>query len=89
VATIVLQHHERNDGSGYPFHLKKNDIMLESKILCVADVVEAMGTNRPYRISPGIDTALDEIDKNRDVKYEGCVVDACISLFRNKEFSWE
>jgi putative nucleotidyltransferase with HDIG domain len=89
VAAVILQHHERNDGSGYPLHLKKNEIMLESKILCVADVVEAMGTNRPYRISPGLNAALEEIEKNSGIKYERCVVDTCIGLFRNNEFSWD
>ncbi len=88
IASIVLQHHERIDGSGYPFGLEKNDIMIEAKILSVADVVEAMGTNRPFRISPGVELALDEIKTNRGIKYEPCVVDACISLFREEGFNW-
>ena len=89
VALCVLQHHERNDGSGYPLGLTGDEIRLESKILCVADVVEAMGTNRPYRISPGLEAALDEIEQYKNVKYEECVVDSCIGLFRNGEFFWE
>lgn len=89
VAAIVLQHHERNDGSGYPFGIKQTDIMLESKILCVADVVEAMGTNRPYRICPGIDAALEEIEKHKNIKYEKCIVEACINLFMENEFFWD
>lgn len=89
IASIVLQHHERIDGGGYPYGLEKNEIMLEAKILCVADVVEAMITNRPYRISPGVDQALDEIRKYRGIKYEPCVVDACLSLFLEDGFDWD
>ena len=88
VASIVLQHHEKIDGSGYPFALEGDEIRLEAKILCVADVVEAMGTNRPYRISPGLDSALEEIKKYRGVKYEPGVVDSCIELFIGKKFNW-
>lgn len=89
VASFVLQHHEKINGSGYPFGLEGEEIRLESKILCVADVVEAMGTNRPYRISPGISEALKEIGKNRGIKYEPVVVDSCCDLFRNKYFRWD
>lgn len=88
VASIVLQHHEKINGSGYPYSLEGEEIRLESRILCVADVVEAMGTNRPYRISPGIDEALREIGRFRGIKYEPSVVDSCCDLFRNKKFRW-
>ena len=89
VAQTALQHHERLDGSGYPQGLKENEIMLEAKILMVADVVEAMASHRPYRASRGIDAALDEISRNRGTLYDSNVVDACLSLFRQKGFSFE
>jgi len=86
VAQIVLQHHERIDGSGYPNHLKGDEILLEAKIIGVADVVEAMSSHRPYRPALGIDAALQEITKNRGILYDPKVVDACIKLFREKGF---
>lgn len=89
VAAYVIQHHEKIDGSGYPFGLEKDEILLESKILCVADVVEAMSTNRPYRVSPGIQQAIDEITEFRGITYEPVVVDTCIDLFQNKNFTWD
>jgi HD-GYP domain-containing protein (c-di-GMP phosphodiesterase class II) len=89
IASIVLQHHERIDGSGYPYGLEGDEISIEAKILCVADVVEAMITNRPYRISPGVEEALQEIQKYRGIKYECSIVDACISLFLEDDFDWE
>jgi PAS domain S-box-containing protein len=89
VAQTALQHHERLDGSGYPQGLKENEIMLEAKILMVADVVEAMASHRPYRASRGIEAALDEISRNRSTLYDSNVVDACLSLFREKGFSFE
>lgn len=82
IAQIVLQHHERLDGSGYPQGLRDADILLEAKILSVADVVEAMTSHRPYRAGLGIDAALEEITRNRGGLYEPCVVDACLKLFR-------
>jgi len=82
IATIVWQHHERMDGSGYPLGLKGEDILLESRILAVADVVEAMGSHRPYRPTLGIDVALQEIERGRGIKYCPAVVDACVKLFR-------
>lgn len=88
VAACVIQHHEKINGSGYPFGLEGEEIIYESKILCVADVVEAMGTNRPYRISPGIDMALEEIKKFRGIKYDPSVVDSCIDLFLDNKFRW-
>ncbi|MBF0318344.1 MAG: PAS domain S-box protein [Nitrospirae bacterium] len=81
VAQIVLQHHERLDGSGYPQGLKGLDILLEARIICVADVVEAMANHRPYRPALGIDKALEEIKKNSGILYDSDVVEACVSVF--------
>jgi PAS domain S-box-containing protein len=89
LAEIVCQHHERMDGSGYPKNLKGNDILIEARILIVADVVEAMASHRPYRPSLGIDTALEEIEKNRGTLYDKAVADACLRLFREKGFKLE
>lgn len=80
LAQIVYQHHERIDGSGYPQGLKDDEILLEAKILAVADVVESMYSHRPYRPALGIEPALDEITKNRGKIYDPNVVDACKSL---------
>jgi len=84
VAEIVLQHHERMDGSGYPENLVGEDILLEARILGVADVVEAMGSRRPYRNARSIEIALDEIKKNRGTLYDPEVVDICIKLFEEE-----
>lgn len=81
VADIVLQHHEYLDGSGYPQGLKGKDILLEARILTVADVVEAMASHRPYRPALGIDRALDEVKFGRKSKFDADVVDACLALF--------
>jgi len=89
VAEIVLQHHERMNGSGYPHGLSGEDILLEARILGVADVVEAMASHRPYRPALGIDKALEEISKNRGTLYDPQVVDACVKLFTQKEFKFE
>ena len=86
VANMVLQHHERINGSGYPKGLKGDDIMLEAKIIAVADVIEAMSSHRPYRPSLDIDQALKEIEKNKAMLYDPGVVDACIKLFRQDKF---
>jgi HD-GYP domain-containing protein (c-di-GMP phosphodiesterase class II) len=88
IAQMVLQHHERIDGSGYPQGLKGEAILLEARILCVADVVEAMSSHRPYRPGLGIDTALNEIRKGRDVIYDPVVVDACLKLFGEGRFKF-
>ena len=88
IARAILQHHERLDGSGYPFGLKKAEILLEAKILAVADVVEAMVSHRCYRPALGISKALEEITQNRGRLYEAAVVDACVNLFREKKFSF-
>jgi PAS domain S-box-containing protein/putative nucleotidyltransferase with HDIG domain len=86
VAQIMLQHHERLDGSGYPGGLKENEILLEAKILAVADVVEAMASHRPYRAALGIDKALEEISKNKGILYDPVVVDACCKTLSKKKF---
>ena len=88
VAQIVLQHHERMDGSGYPSGLSGKDILLEARILAVADVVEAMASHRPYRPSLGIDKALEEISHNRGVLYDPEVVDACLQVITEKGFTF-
>ena len=89
IADIILQHHERLDGSGYPQGLKDDEILLEARILAVADVVEAMSSHRPYREAPGLDEALREISKNKGILYDPQVVDACIRLFTRKNFKFE
>jgi PAS domain S-box-containing protein/putative nucleotidyltransferase with HDIG domain len=89
VAQIVLQHHERLDGSGYPEGLKNGGIMLEAKILAVADVVEAMASHRPYRPALGIEAALEEIEKNQGILYEPEIVDVCQRLFTEKGFTFD
>jgi PAS domain S-box-containing protein len=89
IARIVLEHHEKMDGSGYPNGSVGENILLESKILTVADVVEAMASHRPYRPALGIDAALKEIEKNKGTHYDVTVVEACLSLFREKGFQLE
>ncbi len=89
VAQVVHQHHEHLDGSGYPNHLMGDDILLESRIVCVADVVEAMACHRPYRPAMGIEKALEEIETNKGSYYDPKVVDACIRLFKEKRFNFE
>jgi PAS domain S-box-containing protein len=86
LAEIVLQHHERMNGLGYPQKLKGDDIIIEARILAVADVVEAMSSHRPYRASLGLEVALDEIEKNRGVLYDEYAVDSCLNLFRAKGY---
>jgi len=88
VARIILQHHERLDGSGYPQGLKGDKILLEAKIIGTADVVEAMSSHRPYRPSLGIDKALGEISQNRGILYDPEVVDTCFKLFKEKDFKF-
>ncbi len=86
VAHIVLQHHERMDGSGYPHGLSGEDILLEARILAIADVVEAMASHRPYRPALGIDKALDEISKNKGILYDSAVVNACTKILAEQGF---
>lgn len=88
IAKIVQQHHERLDGSGYPLGLKDGEIMLEACIIAVADVVEAMCSHRPYRPALGLGAALNEITEQRGVLYDPVVVDACVTLFRDRSFSF-
>jgi putative two-component system response regulator len=85
-AIAVGQHHERMDGSGYPNKLKGNEILLESQILIVSDVVETMMTHRPYRAALGVDKALEEIQDYRTTKYHPSVVDACVLLFQQDHY---
>jgi len=85
---IIMQHHERLDGSGYPLGLTGEEIILEAKILGVADVIEAMSSHRPYRPSLGIEKALEEIVKNKGKLYDPKVVDACVSVFNEKNFNF-
>jgi len=89
VAQIILQHHERLDGSGYPHHLKGDKISLEACIIGVADVVEAMSSHRPYRPALGIEKALEEISQNKGILYDPKVVDICLNLFKEKGFKFE
>jgi PAS domain S-box-containing protein len=86
LAQIVYQHHERMDGSGYPRNLKGDEILLEARIMAVADVVEAMASHRPYRAALGINVALEEIEKNKGILYDNAVADACLRLFREKDY---
>ena len=86
IAEPVLEHHERLDGSGYPNHLKGDEISLEGRILGVCDVIDAMSSFRPYRPALGIEKALAEIEHGRGTLYDEIVVDACIKLFREKGY---
>lgn len=87
VAEAVYQHHERMDGSGYPRGLKGKAIVLEARILAVADVIEAMSSHRPYRPGLGVDQALAEIEHGGGTTYDAHVADACVRLFREKGYS--
>ena len=89
IAQMVLQHHERLDGSGYPQGLKGDATLLEARILAVADVVEAISAHRPYRPGLGIEVALEEITKNRGKFYDLQAVDACLALFREQGYSFK
>jgi PAS domain S-box-containing protein len=87
LAKIVQQHHERMNGTGYPQNLIGDEILIEARILTVADVVEAMASHRPYRPSLGVDVALEEIEKNKGILYDENVVNACLKLFREKGYT--
>lgn len=89
IAQIVLQHHERVNGSGYPAGLTGKDMLLEAKILGVADVVDAMTSQRPYRKPFALDEALQEIFQNREMRYDFSVAHACLAVFREKGFTFE
>ncbi len=84
-----MQHHERIDGTGYPLGLTGDALLLESKILAVADVVEAMASHRPYRAALGIAAALGEITKQREITLDAQVVDTCLSIFREHGYKIE
>ena len=88
LAQIILEHHERVDGSGYPNGLKGDSICEEARIIAVADTVEAISSDRPYRKSKGIDAALKEITMNKGILYDARVVDACINIFQEDHFEF-
>lgn len=88
LAEIVYQHHERMDGSGYPRGLKREQILVEARILSVADTLEAMSSHRPYRPALGLDAAFRELRENRGTLYDEDIVDACLEVFK-KGFGWE
>ena len=88
IAQMILQHHERLDGSGYPRGLKADEIFLEARILAVADAIEAMSSHRPYRASRGIDAALDDVLSNRGTLYDPEAVEACVNLFRHEGYQF-
>ncbi|MEI6397393.1 MAG: HD domain-containing phosphohydrolase [Pseudomonadota bacterium] len=88
IGSMILQHHERMDGSGYPQGLKGDEILLGSRIIAIADVIEAISTHRPYRFVVGIDAALEEIKANRGSLYDAASVDACLRLFTEKRFGF-
>jgi PAS domain S-box-containing protein len=89
LAEIIYQHHERWNGSGYPRGLKGEEILLEARIIGVADTVEAMASHRPYRPALGIDAALEEIKNNKNILYDPDVVGACVEVCKSKEFDFE
>jgi PAS domain S-box-containing protein len=89
IAEAILQHHERLDGSGYPRGLAAKAVIIEARILAVADVTEAMTAHRPYRPALGLDAALAEIEAGKGRLYDPAAADACIALFRNKGFTFQ
>jgi len=89
IAEIVLQHHERIDGSGYPDGLKGDETRVEARILAVADVVESMTSHRPYRPALDLDVALAEIDQGKGRIYDSAAVEACLKLFRADNFKFD
>ncbi len=88
IAQITLQHHERVNGSGYPYGLKTEDILIEARILAVADVIEAMVSDRPYRKALGLDVALEEVTLNKGILYDPDVIDATLKVFTSGRFHW-
>ena len=86
VAQVVRQHHEKLDGSGYPLGLNADEIGLEARILCVADVVEAMASDRPYRPALGVEVALEEVKRHRGRLFDPVVVDACVCVMTRGDF---
>jgi HD-GYP domain-containing protein (c-di-GMP phosphodiesterase class II) len=88
IATMILQHHERMDGSGYPMGLAGEQILLGARIISVADVVDAMSSHRPYRPSRGLAAALRHIEEERGTRLDPDVVDACTRLFQQHQFAF-
>ena len=88
IYTMIYQHHERLDGSGYPQGLSGDEIILQSRIMAVADLIEAMSSYRPYRAALGIDAALEEIELHKGTRFDTDVVEICIRLFREKKFQF-
>jgi putative nucleotidyltransferase with HDIG domain len=86
VADIVLQHHEKINGSGYPNGLKGEEILIEAKIIAVADVLEAMASHRPYRAALGLEVAFAELGKHKGTLFDEEIVEACILIFKDKGF---
>jgi HD-GYP domain-containing protein (c-di-GMP phosphodiesterase class II) len=86
LAQIVYQHHEWIDRSGYPKNLTGDEILMESRIMAVADVVEAIASHRHYRSALGIKAAMEEIEKNKGILYDNAVADTCLRLFREKNY---
>lgn len=89
IAAIVYQHHEYIDGSGYPLGLEGSMMLTESKVVCVADVVEAMSTHRPYRPALGVAAAIEEINRFRGIRFDQDVVDACTALYHNGDIDFD
>ena len=89
LAETIYQHHERLDGSGYPRQLKGDEILLEARILAVADVVESMASFRPYRPEMDLETAIEELRSQRGILYDARVVDTCIALIVEKGFDFK
>jgi HD-GYP domain-containing protein (c-di-GMP phosphodiesterase class II) len=89
IAEMIHQHHERLDGSGYPKGLSGDDIIIEARILAVADVVSTMLADRPYRAKLDIRSALGEIELSRGKLYDADIVDICVDLFRTEQVRWE
>lgn len=88
IQEMVLQHHERLDGSGYPAGLRGDAIIEEAKVLCVADVVEAIASHRPYRPTLGIEAGMEEIERGKGTLYEPAIADACLNVLRRGDFEW-
>jgi HD-GYP domain-containing protein (c-di-GMP phosphodiesterase class II) len=88
IAQMVRQHHERMDGSGYPLGISGDGILLEARIIAVADSVEAMASHRPYRPALGIEKALEMILNKKGKSYDSQIVDACVTLFKDRDFQF-
>jgi putative two-component system response regulator len=88
IAQMIIQHHERLDGSGYPRGLKGEEVLLEARVIGVADVVEAMSSDRPHRAAPGIQAAIEEIQSNRGKLYDPAVVDSCVRVLEKSKLAF-